>query len=34
MVLEAIEDLYIARWGLPSRRARFENDAVVVEVLK
>jgi hypothetical protein len=33
-VLDAIEDLYIARWGRPTRRARFEDGPLVVEVVK
>ena len=31
---DAIEDLYIARWGQPTRRARFEDGLLVVEVVK
>jgi len=33
-VAAAIEDLYLARWGAPARRAEFVRGELVVEILK
>ncbi len=34
MMTDAVRDLYVARWGMPSRNARFEVDGMAVEVFK
>src|SRR3954452_9474478 len=34
MIIDAVRDLYIARWGEPSRNARFQVDELEVEILK
>jgi Suppressor of fused protein (SUFU) len=34
MVIGAVRDLYIARWGEPSRNARFQVDGFEVEIFK
>ena len=34
MIVDAIRDLYVARWGEPSRNARFHVDGLDVEVFK
>jgi Suppressor of fused protein (SUFU) len=34
MIVDAIRDLYVVRWGRPSRNARFHVDGLDVEVFK
>jgi hypothetical protein len=34
MIIDAVRDLYIARWGEPSRNARFQVDGLDVEIFK
>jgi hypothetical protein len=34
MITDSVRDLYVARWGPPSRNARFEVDGLEVEVFK
>jgi hypothetical protein len=34
MVTDAVRDLYLARWGAPSRNARFRVDGLDVEIFK
>jgi hypothetical protein len=34
MSADAVRDLYIARWGLPSRTARFDVDGLNIEIFK
>ena len=34
MIIDAVRDLYLARWGEPSRNARFHVDGLDVEIFK